>query len=199
MKSIANLLFEARLLKKIMRSGYHFLGSGNESVAEHSFAAAFIGYVLSRMVPEADSARLIEMCLVHDLAEARVGDMNYVQKKYVAVDETKAVRDLTSGLPFESDLKGLIEEFNKGDTIEARLAHDADQLALIVELKALKDLGNTYTKTWLSFIVKRLCTEEGKRLCAEVLNTGSDEWWFEKEQEDWWINGNNNMTSKSNK
>ncbi len=166
------------------------MGSGKESVAEHSFAAAFIGYVLSRMVPEADSARIVEMCLMHDLAEARTGDMNYVQKKYVTVDEKRAVRDLTAGLPFESDLKGLIEEFNKGDTTEAELAHDADQLALIVELKALKDLGNMYTKSWLSFIVKRLRTEAGKRLCKEILNTGSDEWWFEKEEEDWWVNGN---------
>jgi putative hydrolase of HD superfamily len=191
MKSIANLLFEARLLKKIPRSGYHFLGSGKESVAEHSFAAAFIGYVLSRMAPEADSARIIEMCLVHDLAEARTGDMNYVQKKYVTVDEEKAVRDMTAGLSFEPDLKGLIEEFNACESPEAQLAHDADQLALIVELKALKDLGNTHAESWLSFIVKRLRTEAGKRLCKEILKTGWDEWWFEKEEEDWWVNGNN--------
>ena len=191
MKTIANLLFEARLLKKIPRSGYHFLGSGKESVAEHSFATAFIGYVLSRMVPEADSTRIIEMCLLHDLAEARIGDMNYVQKKYVTVDEARAVRDIATGLPFESDMKGLIGEFNKGDTMEAKLAHDADQLALIVELKVLKDLGNAYTESWLSFVKKRLCTDAGKRLCTEVLHTGSDEWWFEKEEEDWWINGNN--------
>jgi putative hydrolase of HD superfamily len=190
MKSIANLLFEARSLKKIPRSGYSFLGSGKESVAEHSFAAAFIGYVLSRMAPEANSARIIEMCLMHDLAEARTGDMNYVQKKYVTVDEDRAVKDMTAGLPFASDLKGLIDEFNRAETVEARIAHDADQLALIVELKALKDLGNTYTEIWLSFIVKRLRTKAGKTLCEEIIKTGSDEWWFEKDKEDWWINGN---------
>ena len=42
MKRIANLLFEAKMLKEIPRSGYHFLGSGRETVAEHSFMITFI-------------------------------------------------------------------------------------------------------------------------------------------------------------
>ena len=47
MKKIANLLFEAKILKEIPRSGYHFLGAGKESVAEHSFSTTFIAYVMS--------------------------------------------------------------------------------------------------------------------------------------------------------
>jgi putative hydrolase of HD superfamily len=35
MKRIADLLFEARILKEIPRSGFHFLGVGRESIAEH--------------------------------------------------------------------------------------------------------------------------------------------------------------------
>jgi len=38
------------------------------------------------------------MCILHDLPEARTGDMNYVNKKYVNVDEKKAVKELTEGL-----------------------------------------------------------------------------------------------------
>ena len=94
MKSIVNLLFEARILKGIPRSGFNFLGSGSESVADHCFMATFIGYVLSNVVPEADALRLIQMCLIHDLTEARTGDLNYVQKKYLTVDESRAIKDL---------------------------------------------------------------------------------------------------------
>ncbi|MFH1075359.1 MAG: HD domain-containing protein [Pseudomonadota bacterium] len=189
MKSIANFLFEARLLKKIARSGYPFLGSGKESVAEHSFMTALIGYVLSKMVPDVDCARLVMMCMAHDLAEARTGDMNYVQKKYVNVNETKAVSDMTKDIPFGRDISGLIDEFNKGESQEAMLARDADQLALIVELKVLKDLGNTYTNEWLSFAGKRLKTGAGLELYDYILSTSWDEWWFQKDKEDWWING----------
>ena len=101
MKNIANLLFEARMLKEIPRSGYHFLGVGKESVAEHCFSTTFIAYVMSRIEPEIDALKLISMCLIHDLPEARTGDLNTVHKKYVKADETKALADAVEGLEAE--------------------------------------------------------------------------------------------------
>jgi len=183
MKAIANLLFEARILKDIPRSGFHFLGSGSESVADHSFIATFIGYVLSQIAPEADALRLLQMCLIHDLTEARTGDLNYVQKKYLSVDESRAIADLTGDLPFGNAVGDLIEEFNAAETLEAQLAHDADQLALVLELKALHDAGNNGPKAWLPHVVGRLQTSIGQSLAKEILNTASDEWWFEHKNE----------------
>ncbi len=180
MKAVANLLFEARMLKDIPRSGFHFLGSGDESVADHSFIATFIGYVFSQMVAEADGLKLLQMCLIHDLTEARTGDLNYVQKKYLSVDEAQAIADLTEDLPFDKGLADLIEEFNAAETLEAQLAHDADQLALIVELKALHDAGNRGPKAWLPHVMARLRTDVGRKLAKQVLDTSSDEWWFEE-------------------
>jgi putative hydrolase of HD superfamily len=182
MKAIANLLFEARILKTIPRSGFHFLGSGRESVAEHSFLTTFIGYVLAQTVPEADALRLLQMCLIHDLVEARTGDLNYVQKKYVAADEPKAMAELTKDIPFGTAVKGLLEEFDAAKTLEAQLAHDADQLALILELKALQDAGHRGPEGWLPHVIARVRTTVGQRLATEVLNTASDEWWFEEKQ-----------------
>jgi putative hydrolase of HD superfamily len=43
MKDIANFLFEVGMLQKTPRSGFQFLGSGHESVAEHVFSTVFIG------------------------------------------------------------------------------------------------------------------------------------------------------------
>ena len=87
MKDIANLLFEAAHLKRTPRSGFNFLGAGRESVAEHTFCTLFIAWVMARMEPGVDALRLISMCLVHDLPESRIGDINYVQKQYVTADE----------------------------------------------------------------------------------------------------------------
>jgi putative hydrolase of HD superfamily len=84
MKNIAKLLFEAKMLKEIPRSGFHFLGSGKESIAEHTFSTVFIAYVMSQLEPKVKALKLISMCLVHDLPEARIGDLNTVQKKYVS-------------------------------------------------------------------------------------------------------------------
>jgi putative hydrolase of HD superfamily len=178
MENIANLLFEARILKKIPRAGYAFLGCGKESVAEHSFSATFIAYVLSRLEPKADALKLITMCLVHDLPEARIGDLNYVQKKYVVPREDKAVMMATQNLPFGNDLADLIQEFNEGETIEARLAHDADQLSLILDLKALSDVGYASPQKWLPHVMDRLQTETGKSIAASILKTDWDHWWL---------------------
>ena len=178
MKSIATLLFEAKMLKAIPRSGYHFLGSGNESVAEHSFITAFIALVISKMAPEIDAFKLISMCLLHDLPEARTGDLNYVQKNYVTADEQKAVSDATRDVPFGDAIATLLEEYQAGVSPEALLAHDADQIALILDLKALADTGYTSPNTWLPSVTARLKTQAGRALSESILQTHRDEWWL---------------------
>ncbi len=177
MKRIAELILEAGFLKHLPRSGYQFLGTGRESVAEHVYTTTFIAFVLSRLAPQANAQRLITMCLVHDLPEARLGDLNYVQKQYVTGNEPKALADALEEIPFGPDITELINEFNAGTTLEARLAHDADQLALIVDLKSLHDIGFQPPQTWLPHVEKRLKTELAKQLANAVLSETRDGWW----------------------
>ena len=188
MKQLINFLFEVGMLKRTPRTGYQFLGSGRESVAEHSFRTAVIGYLLSQQEAGADTYKIVLMCLFHDFHEARTGDHNYVNKKYVKVDENKAVQDLSDGLPFGDDIIALTHEFNDGDSLEARISRDADQLDLILELKEQLDLGNKSANDWLGYALKRLQTESAKRLAEEAMNTTYTDWWFEKKS-DWWVNG----------
>lgn len=120
------------------------------------------------------------MCFLHDLPEARTGDLNYVNKKYVVADEKKAVRDLAETIPFGDDIESTIEEFNRAETREAQIANDADQLELILMLKENKDLGNAYADEWLAFAIKRLRTERAQDLARAVLETDSTSWWFKE-------------------
>jgi putative hydrolases of HD superfamily len=189
MEEIANFLFEVGMLNKTPRTGFRFLGSGKESVAEHILRTLFIGYSLCKLDPAADELKVLRMCLVHDLPEARTGDQNYMYKKYVTVDEEKAVRELTEHLPFGAEIKSVIGEFNEKKTREALLAHDADQLALILQLKEYRDLGNQYSQEWLDFAVRRLCTDQGRKLADTILQTDWTQWWF-RDKSDWWVNGN---------
>ncbi|HNZ11047.1 MAG: hypothetical protein BWX99_01124 [Deltaproteobacteria bacterium ADurb.Bin151] len=189
MENIADFLFEMGMLCKTPRSGYQFLGSGRESVAEHVLRTVYTGYALCKLNPSLNELRVLKMCVLHDLPEARTGDMNYVNKKYVRVDEAKAVRELTESLSFGEDIRQAIDEFNAKETAESRIARDADQIALILQLKEYGDLGNKYSEEWIEYALKRLCTEEGKKLAARIIETDSSHWWF-KEKNDWWINGN---------
>jgi len=187
MDNIADFLFETGMLAKTPRSGYQFLGSGKESVSEHILRTVFVGYALCKADSTINELRVLKMCVFHDLPEARTGDMNYVNKKYVDVDEAKAVQELTDDLPFGNDIKALIDEFNLQETREALIARDADQIALILQLKECSDLGNKYADEWISFAMQRLSTEEGKKLAQKITKTDSSNWWF-KDKSDWWVN-----------
>ena len=195
MSEIADFLFEVGMLKKTPRSGFQFLGSGCESVAEHILRTLYIGYVLCKMDPEADERKVLRLCLMHDLPEARTGDLNYVNKKYVNVDEKKAVRELAEPLFFGAEIEESIDEFNERETKEALLARDADQLSLILQLKECGDLGNRYSGEWIRFAVLRLATENARKLAEEILDTDSSHWWF-KEKGDWWVNGSREPSGK---
>ena len=188
MKNLAHFFFEVGMLKRTPRTGFQFLGSGAESVAEHSFRTAIIGFALARLDGQADVARVLQLCLFHDLPEARLGDLNYVNKKYVEADEQRAVDDLAATLPFGDEYRATLGEFAARKTREALLAHDADQLEMILALKEYKDLGNRYADEWYPFAVRRLKTDLARKLAESIWSTDSTRWWFDEDQ-DWWVNG----------
>ena len=185
MFSIADFLFEVGFLHKTPRSGYRFLGSGNESVSEHSFRATVIAFVLGRLEPEADTQKLLMLALFHDLPEARTGDLNYVYKQYVTALSDKATDDMVRDLPFGEEIKEFIEEYERGESLEARLAHDADQLDLLLTLKMELDMGNRYAQDWIPNLLKRLQTTHGKELAQRILERDHKDWWF-RGHDHWW-------------
>jgi len=187
-KRLVQFLFEVGILKKTPRTGYRFLGTGEESVASHSFRTAVIGYCLCSD-ETVDREKVVLMCLFHDIAEARTGDHNYVYQKYVIANEEKALNDQLKDLPFANEVKSLIEEFNKAKTQEAKIARDADQLDLILELKVQLDLGNRNAKEWIDYATKRLYTKKAKEIAQSIIKSHMNEWWFTKDP-DWWIKGN---------
>lgn len=188
LSKIADFLYEVGILAKTPRSFHYFLGSGKQSVAEHTNRVTFIGYVLSTMIEGVDQAKLIKMCLFHDLEEARISDLNYVNQKYVTSDVEKALNDATQNVPFGNEILALVHERHEGQTIEAKIAKDADQLEFIISLKEQVDIGNTRAQEWIPSALKRLKLPESQQLADEILKTPSDDWWFYNKQDKWWIN-----------
>jgi len=190
MKEIVNLLNEIGMLAKTPRSGFAFLGSGKQSVAEHSYRVTLIGLILADLVEEnIDKHKLMLLCLLHDLPEARTGDLNYVNKKYVQADEAKALEDLGSRSPFGREIIKHFQEYANNESLEAKLAHDADQLELLLVLKQEYDTGNPRALLWFEKCYKRLLTESAKKLANEIKTTSSDSWWLRDKEDPHWIHG----------
>jgi len=189
---IVDFLFEVGILSKTPRSGFYFLGSGEQSVAEHLNRVTIIGYALSKLKGGVDESKTLKMCLFHDLAEARTSDLNYVHQKYANADEPKALGDLAKTLPFGNEIKELVEERNAGETAEAQIARDADQLEWILSLKEQVDIGNARAEDWLPSALQRLKTDEAKKLGELIVKTPSDNWWFHDKESSWWVDKGNN-------
>lgn len=183
MKKIVDFLFEVGFLKKLRRSGFAFLGSGDESVADHTCRTLFIAYVLAQMTEGVDLGRLLKMCLFHDLPETRTGDLNYLNKKYVTPDERKILTELASRLPFGEEVASLIMEFEAGQTLEARIANDADQLDLLLHVKEEQDTGNARVGPWLEHAFQRLATDPARHLARIAMETDSTDWWLLEHEE----------------
>ena len=187
---VADYLFEIGMLAKTPRSGFFFLGSGQQSVAEHSNRAAHIGFALAHLNGKADVAKVVQMCLFHDVSEARISDLNYVHQKYTTRNEDGAHADLVKPLPFGKAIADLLAEYEARQTLEARIAKDTDNLELLLSLKEQVDIGNERARSWIPALLKRLHTDEGRALAAAITETDSDHWWFGDKDDEWWVNRN---------
>lgn len=190
LSNISNFLYEVGILSKTPRSGFSFLGSGEQSVAEHINRVCYVGYCLAKMNGTVDSGKVVQMCLFHDVSESRISDLNYVHQKYTERLEEKAHQDLADSLPFGREVKDLLDEYEMRESPESLLVKDADNIEWILSLKEQQDIGNERAKHWVESALKRLKTAEGKALAAMIVTIESDKWWFDEKGDDWWVNRN---------
>ncbi len=190
---LAHFFFEVGMLRKTPRSGYQFLGSGKENVAEHSFRTTVIGYVLATLAG-ADVLKTVGMALFHDLHEARIGDFNYVNRMYNSRDTLLALGHTLQGTGLD-EVMHWWQELEAAQTLESLLVHDADQLDLILNLKQEQDLGNPYARKWLGCALPRLRTDLSRKLADIIFHTDHTDWWFSGPDPSWWEKGRQSDTS----
>lgn len=191
-KKIANFLFEVGILARTPRSGFHFLGTGDQTVAEHINRVSYVGYLLALMDGRVDISKVLQMCLLHDISETRISDLNYVHQKYVDRKEGDAHKDITDSIPFGKHMYDLITEYEERKSKESILVKDADNLEWILALKEEVDTGNTRALAWIKPAIKRLKTAPAQAIAKEIMATDSNDWWFDKKSQrsKWWVNRN---------
>ncbi len=105
---ILDFLRAAESLKTATRSGWTTAGE-RESVAEHSWRLCLMALVLHPGFPEVDFAKLIRICIVHDLGEAIGGDVPAPEQARLgaskAADERRDLLTLVAALPVPAVLQ----------------------------------------------------------------------------------------------
>jgi putative hydrolases of HD superfamily len=177
-KKIVNFIFEAGTARNILRSHHQVLPQSNDSIATHSFRVATIGFILAK-IEKVDQAKVIQMCLLHDLAELRTGDANYINKFYRKEDEEKAIKDQWNNLPVEKEAVAILEEYNARKTKEAIVAKEADMLdQIFLQIEYLTPKSGDLKK-WHEHIAKDLKTSSGKTLAKAALKTNPLQWLYD--------------------
>jgi putative hydrolase of HD superfamily len=134
---ILAFLRAAERLKTITRSGWTSTGEP-ESVAEHTWRLCLMAMVLYGRAPGIDLARLLRMCLIHDLGEGIRGDVPAPAQAAPgakSADERADLLELTAPLPaaLREEIVALWDEYETAESAEARLAKGLDKLETILQ------------------------------------------------------------------
>ena len=180
-KAILNFIFEAGLLKRVKRSGWWVLGIDNpESVADHSFRAAFIGYFLAEM-EGADSHKVSAMALFADTCEARITDLHKMAQSYFDFPraEDKAFAQQTEGLPgkIKQNISGLLAEYRAQKTAVSVIARDADILECLIQAKEYFQYGFKEAVKFTKKAPVFLKTKSARRLWKLAKTGDANKWW----------------------
>lgn len=144
-ETLLDLLLEVQVLDRVPRMGYVLRGvSRPESVAEHSWHVAFLVATLTPQIPEVNAARALEMALLHDLAELRIGDLPQTVARYFpagakAAAESAALEEILAPLPPRS--RELLTDYRARISPEARLVKACDKLQLMIKVSEYQRWG----------------------------------------------------------
>jgi putative hydrolase of HD superfamily len=126
---------EVGRLKRLPRTGWIKRGIPNpETVAEHMYRSQFIAYDFAKRLGE-DPIFCAHMMMIHDLPEARSGDITPdcgISKAEKAELEMKAAQELAA-LSGNPEFFTIFQEYEENKSLRAQLCKDADQIECIVQ------------------------------------------------------------------
>lgn len=147
LETLVELQSRLMALKLLPRTGWLQRGLRDvESVAEHSFGVATLALVVGDLHPGLDRAKLLSIALLHDLAEALIGDLPASARRLFSAQakqsaERKAMGELFGGLPQEEEYLLLWEEYAQGASAEARLVKVLDRIEMLAQALSYERAG----------------------------------------------------------
>src|SRR5918911_2737740 len=148
-------LIELQRLKSLERTGWMLRGiaQGAESVADHSYGVAVAAMLLADALIErgvdVDMERVLRVALLHDWAEARVGDLPRTATNYFGAEARKraeraAFEEMVGAVGAEGITEkycALHEAYEERASLEARIVKAADVIDLLVQTLAFERAG----------------------------------------------------------
>ena len=172
---ISEFFFLIAELKKLPRSGWKIkVGLENsESVAEHSYMMSVMSMVLSDM-KSLDSEKVLNMAILLDWAESKIGDFKPEQIGYDKKSELEnyAMSEILESLPqkIQDDYQNIWDEFLSRETPESKLVYELDKLEMALQAKIYeKDVDPEKVKPFIISAVEQIIDPDVKKVLMDIL------------------------------
>lgn len=150
-----------------------------QNVAEHSFRVAWLALLLAQ-TEKADASKVLKMALVHDIVESRTGDTDYLMRPYVIRNDEKAIKDILRGTSLEKQYLKLFEEYEKRQSLEAKIVKDSDTLDVDLEIREQEARGMKPIRAWHGYRregnYKKLFTKSARKIWEEIQSSNPQDW-----------------------
>ena len=159
-QTILDFIEEIAVLKNLPRTGWRFQGiKDGESVADHCYRVSLLSMILADLLTtrgvRLDAEKVMRMALLHEVAEARIGDVPFPALEYIPEGvkergEDKAVKSMFEGFGTVGEKYIEIwEEFEGNTSVEGQLVRAADKLELMIQAYEYEKIGyRSLDKFW---------------------------------------------------
>ena len=173
---VIGVFYEFSQLKALYRQGWLHAGISREqceTVAEHSLGVALLALFLAdAWFPDLDGSKLVKMALLHDFGEIHAGDIVPGRMSLEAKHELEraSVERVFSRLPNGPDYLAIWEEFEAGETVEARFLREIDRLEMALQASVYEQEGWGGLSKFFASAAHALFTPELRKI-LETLRT----------------------------
>lgn len=175
-----NFLFEMGNIRLIDRMWRRFHTTDFANLAEHHFRVFWIAMTIAAHEKDVDTGKIAKIALMHDIAESRTGDVDYIARQYVIRNEELAAQDMLGGTSLSDEFYALWEEYETRESLEAKIVKDADNLDVDFELVEQAASGNPLKEEWKdnrAFVAReKLFTETAKDLFDQLMKSNPHAW-----------------------
>ena len=163
-QTILDFIEEIGVLKNLPRTGWRFQGiKDGESVADHCYRVSLLSMILADLLKthgvRLDAEKVMRMSLLHEVAEARIGDIPFPALEYISEDvkengENTAVKSMFDAFGVVGKKYiDIWEEFESNTSVEGQLVRAADKLELMIQAYEYEKIGyrnldKFWTNSW---------------------------------------------------
>lgn len=173
---IIRLFYDFSQLKNLYRQGWLHNGVPEaecESVADHSFGVALLGYVLAKEYrPDLDADLVMRLGLFHEIGEIHAGDLtprDSVSTGEKSDREFAGVKQVFSHMKVPQQYVDIWRQYENQVTLESVFVHQVDKLEMALQASLYERLGNTGLDEFFPYVKERLASPELKSVLDDVL------------------------------